>query len=157
MSAWHETARAMKAADPTRTNRSIADELGVSVSTVWNALHPEAVRERSRRGNARRAAVKRAWENEHDRHPCACGALMGAGAHRAGATRCERCERAARIAAKNERWAQIAALYLSGIPLRDIAVELNTTTNALSTHLACMRADGWDLPYRRAGWGRTAA
>lgn len=51
----------------------------------------------------------------------------------------------------DEREARIADLYLSGLPLAQIGESMGgiAASNVAST-LTRMRADGWDLPYRKA-------
>lgn len=132
----------------------IADRLSVAKGSVYRWLNPDVAKRYRDSDNAspKRRAAKRSWENAHDRGVCACGAIMAVGAGRRGFGRCWSCECAARRDARDARRDQIAALYREGGTLAIIAGELDSTTGSIGVELARMRADGWDLPYRRAGW-----
>jgi transposase len=124
----------------------VGPDLGVSKSTVYAWVYPERYSE----ARPARAAQKRQWENEHDRARCHCGALMGAGAHRQGIVQCQACHKKAERHAKTVRRDTIAQMWQEGMTLTAIAQRLGSTVNSIGTAITHMRAEGWDLPYRRA-------
>lgn len=121
-------------------------------SSAWKLLHPEQTRERYARDNAARGPAKRAWENAHDRGQCACGAPMQVGARRRGGKHCWACEVEIRAVGRAMRQERIAELWLTGLPVRDMATQLGATTAAVNVALAAMRRQSWDVPRRRKGW-----
>lgn len=160
MTEWRDDARALKAANPERSYASIARELGVTRADAWKALNPERHRTNEHRSNQRRRPAKRAWENEHDRGTCACGATLAAGARRKGIQRCIACECAGRRAQRLARAAVIERMWAEGRSLIEIAAALDTTHKSISVEIARLRREGLaDLPYRYAikNSGRAAA
>jgi hypothetical protein len=77
-------------------HREIADELGVSASSVARWLNPEAAK-----ANAKRANAKRSTDNI--RAVCGCGAPMGPGSRYRGTKRCRACYRASLRRAASRR------------------------------------------------------
>jgi biotin operon repressor len=98
----------------------------------------------------RRGEQKRRWDKEN-RQPCSdgCGKFVW---H--GATRCLDC----RIAADHEksiaRRREIQRRWSSGETRKEIATALGSTKNAIGTAISSMRQEGWDVPYRHAGYPR---
>ena len=125
---------------------AIARDLGVSRSVVYQWAWPE------RYGESLRREAKRAWEHAHDRGTCPCGAATTIGAKRQGVIHCAACEREMRKVGRAMREERIAALWLDGLSLKDIAIAIGSPGLQIGPFLAQMRAKGWDLPYRRAGW-----
>lgn len=64
------------------------------------------------------------------------------------ADRCQHCEDKTRRDRRQERRHEIADAWHMGLTLKEIAVRLDSTANALSVEMAGMRKDGWDLPKR---------
>lgn len=127
--------------------RQIAERLGYAGSSgVWVLLHPDEAKARGVRDNARRAAAKRAWENEHNRRACPCGALMGA-----RADVCRACHDEMVAVGRAMREEQIAELWSQGYKLREIAAALDSNKDSVRCAMAKMRRSGWDLP-RRYNW-----
>lgn len=62
---------------------------------------------------------------------------------------CEECSRAFIARAKRLRAEDIAALWREGRTLQEIANLLGTTKGAVGVAVVKLRAEGWDLPYRR--------
>lgn len=148
---WEELVRRLKAADPTRSNGSIARELGVTVSQVWRVLNPERYREIVAGSNARRTASKRAWANENDRGKCErCGATTCIGHSRRSAGRwCADCYVAIQRERQQVRFDRIATLWAEGKTLKQIAAALDSTPGSIGVSINTMRAAGMDVPHRR--------
>lgn len=111
---------------------------------------------------------KRRWEKAH-RLPCPnCGAPMAAGTMKAdgspaqrvkrnGRVRlCRECRRAEQRGGRSARRAEIQRLWDSGLMIREIAEELDTTSNTIGVEMARMRKDGWKLEYRYGSYRNTA-
>lgn len=132
----------------------IAPLLGyASYSSAWKLLHPEETARRDAAQNARRGPAKRAWEREHDRRPCPCGAPRGVGAHRERPDGlCGDCYDEVRAVGAAMRRERIAVMWNAGESAAAIAAALDTTTNVIGSDLTRMRRDGWDVPRRRKGW-----
>lgn len=107
----------------------------------------------------RENARKRAWEHAPEqRSTCEiCGVLLQAGSRTRGNHRCQPHERLYRRLRLAARRAVIEQMYRRGEPYTAIAARLGSTVNAVGVEMARMRNEGWDLPYRRPGWNRTAA
>lgn len=156
---WHDTARMMRAADPSLSAAEIADRLGKSHSCVWKALNPEKAREYNRRANVKRAEQKRAWDRmdaERNRATCTrCGGPMGKGSGRQKTNRPRTCQTCIAAAAR-ERDETLIRRWAEGAPVWKIAHELGTTANSLGTRINRIRTrDGGMelLPYRyREDW-----
>ena len=133
------------------TLQAIGERLGVSHATVWKWLNPERHREHVLKQEARpeRKAAKRAWENEHDRGECPCGATLGVGARRHGIKVCRDCFDEMRAVGTAMRRERIAEMWARGLKQREIAAEIGTTRPTISVEMSRMRAAGWDLPLRR--------
>lgn len=54
---------------------------------------------------------------------------------------------------RQESRPEIAAQYLRGEPIADIACALRTSPHAIKCELGRMREAGWDLPHRHRGYG----
>lgn len=117
-------------------------------------LHPERFAENDRKNNARRAPIKRAWENANDRPACACGAAMGVGAHRRARRVCAACRNDIYAVGRAMRRERIYELWHRCATLRDIAEALDSTAASMSSEITYMRQDGWDMPYRRTPKGK---
>jgi hypothetical protein len=148
MTAWRQTAFAVREQHPEFSHREIAELCGVSKSAVTKLFNPN-YSEWMRRSNAKRAAAKREWERQHDRPTCACGNKMTVGAHRKGIAGCWDCERTRRAAAKAERLDQIAHLWERGLSLTEIGERTGSTQNAIGTAISQARARGDErFPHR---------
>jgi transposase len=78
-------------------------------------------------------------------HPCPdCGSPCRG-------KRCKPCVRKERAALRTSKYAKLEALWAEGLPMSEIAEELDTTANALGGMLVRARAAGCDLPKRRGG------
>lgn len=97
----------------------------------------------------KRGEYKRKWDEEN-RGYCACGARC-----ERGRERCADCRRRDDREDRDFRRADIARLYLDGLPVREIARLLRSSYGGITVALAQMRADGWDLPHRNRGYDRT--
>lgn len=143
-------ARRLRAAGLTLAQ--IANRLGYAQpASAWALLHPDETRARRARDNARRAPARRAWENEHDRGVCACGATMAVGTRRRGFEVCRDCYEETMAVGTAMRCERIAELWSRGLTQREIAAELHSTPSSINTTMARMRRSGWDLP-RRYNW-----
>jgi hypothetical protein len=99
----------------------------------------------------KRAEQKRRWDREKNRGECAiCGAVTWQ-----RKTRCGRHDVQHDRAWLRKR--EIIRRYEAGEPLRDIAVAIGTTRDALSTDLDRIRKSGYPLPYRNKGYGKRVA
>lgn len=142
-------AEAQRLRDEGLTYREIADRLGYNhAESVRRLLHPDMARELARRDNAKRSGAKRAWEREHDRGTCPCGAVMCVGAARKGYVLCRDCHDEVVAVGQAMRDERIAELWAQGRTLREIASELDSTPSSIGVALCRMRTNGWDLPYR---------
>lgn len=141
-----ERAIAMRAEG--HTYPAIAEELGVSRSTVRRWCDPSAAEDdRAQSANWKRrnrhhvAAYDQAYE--HPESACrACGAT-GHDKRRSGL--CQRCL-SERTGARRRA---IADMWNAGATGAEIAHLLNTTPGAIAHAIHKMRRAGWDLPYRR--------
>lgn len=146
---WHEAARAMKAANPGRSNASIARELGVTTTRVWRVLNPEKYRESMRATNARRGPAKRAWEREMRAVCTACGGACGQGTGRADGTSrlvggvCASCRTAAHVERVLEMW---RLRRDEGLLNTEIAARLEIPVASVATDMCRLRALGYDVP-----------
>lgn len=119
--AW--AAEAKRLHDNGWTYRRLAERFETSHRQIRKVLSPRFA-EGERAINHRRAAAKRAWENEHDRSPCEmCGEPMGVGARRKGYVICQACH--SRIAA--DRRAVMVQMRRDGLTNVEIAERLGTT------------------------------
>lgn len=132
------------------TLQQIADRLGYRHAESATRLlrDPSVQAEMTRRDNAKRNAAKRAWEREHDRAVCPCGAAMGVGAARKGATVCRECHVEQVALGRAMRCERIADMWAQGCTLREIAEALDSAVHSIGASMSRMRAAGWDLPYR---------
>lgn len=100
-------------------------------------------KEAIRRDNAKRAAAKRAWENEHDRGTCACGQPMAVGARRKGYVLCRSCRHAARRAERIARAQLISERWAAGLSLAELAREIGMSETSLGVEMLHIRRNGW--------------
>lgn len=145
-------------------HREIADELGVSSSTIERWLNPELAKANAKRANANYAQGKREWEDKNARGTCACGALMHVGSKYDGTKQCLACFRSLKpVTAGDERRAEVLrdrvelddAIFrawheglAAGESPKVIAFSLGITQSTLMTHVGLMRRAGRDLPFR---------
>ncbi len=153
MTTAEKRAEARRLRDEGLTLDQIATRMGYAHASGATRLlmHPETLRARNRRSNATRAAAKRAWENEHDRGKCACGAALTIGARRRGTATCRSCYVEIQTVGRAMRQERIAEMWAAGETLRSIADALGATAKSIGSEMARMRAAGWDLP-RRHNW-----
>jgi ribosomal protein S27E len=135
---------------------AIAAEIGVTYGAVYKALHPERAREYNRKTEARpeRKVAKRIWSREQ-RVVCSdCGREAGTYSKYKGVLRCQECENARRRRKRARRAHRIETWWAEGLTLREIAERLGTSKNAVGVTIHGLRAEGFDLPYRRPGYVR---
>lgn len=159
---WHEAARAMKAANPERSNASIARELGVTDSAMWRALNPDAYKASTKNTNARRGPAKRTWEKQMRATCSCCGGPCGPGTLRVdGTTRrlvgevCQACRTVRRVDLVVQMWDLRRNEALLNT---EIAARLDVSVYLVATELSRLRTLGYDVPaapYRnaKAGYG----
>ena len=156
---WHDQARELAAADPTRSYASIAREIGVTASAVRKVMDPEKAREYRRSDNAKRVEAKREWSDAH-RATCArCGGTCGAGTAKADGSRdarrkasplCSTCLADVRV----ERALTMMKLRRErGLSNAAIALRLNLSPLTVRQELSNLRALGFDVP-RESSRGR---
>lgn len=148
MKAWHEEARAMKAAEPHLSDREIAVRFGVTRSAVTKVLDPERTRRWNREMNAKRGPAKRAWDRQWARSE-------------AGRTRCQSplCDNLCGIgsARKDPRLRGYCQSCVGDIA--DIRRSVGEGVWAagwtvpefyevIGVQVGMCRLRGWDLPYR---------
>lgn len=124
--------------------RVVAADLGVGRSTVYRWAYPELYSE----SRPERRAQKRAWEREHDTGQCDCGRRLGIGSRHRGYKVCHACHAEMVAVGTAMRRERIFEMWAQGLKQREIAEALGTTRPTISTDMARMRRDGWDLPYR---------
>jgi hypothetical protein len=100
-----------------------------------------------------RAEQKRRWDSDNKR-PCPECGDRSIWRNR---DRCRVCWLDAKRARRDELRSRIAEMWTDGVSVRDIAERLDATVGAINVELTRMRADGWDVPPRRAGWKWSAA
>jgi transposase len=127
--------------------RQVAEEVGVSMSTVVRWLRPdyaERNREMSRRWKDSHREANRARDRDYmkrDKEPCACGKYKFAGTERCG--HCEQRHQAHR------RRLVIERLWADGLSLREIADRLGMTHGHVNVEIARMRElGGYVVPHR---------
>lgn len=126
--------------------REIGDVLGVSLK----AIHEWLLDAEDPAFRIRRNATKRAWDAEHDRRPCACGALRPPGVHRRSPNgHCATCAREILSVGRAMRCERIYEAWHEGLSLAAIAKRLDSTVNSIGVTIVHMRQEGWDMPYRR--------
>jgi hypothetical protein len=64
--------------------------------------------------------------------------------------RCRECQRAAWKRERHERFRRLEVLWAEGLPIADIAERFGTTANALGVEMHRARAEGFNLPLRKA-------
>jgi DNA-binding NarL/FixJ family response regulator len=114
------------------------------------AAHYAYHREWERAHQEQRKEYWRRWNDKH-RPVCACGALCGN-----NRTRCRECWHRDRREARQSRRERIAEMWADGMTVRQIAAALDSTTNSIGAEMVTMRQEGWDLPYRYAGYPRSS-
>lgn len=92
---------------------------------------------------------KRAWENENDRAPCAdCGELMGTRS-RNRSERCRTCHDRREAAARRARLEDVAEMYRSGMPCREMAEQMGwSRTSDVGVLVNAARKAGLLTEYR---------
>lgn len=158
-----DKAKAQAMRDQGMSLRQIGDRLGVT---------GERVRQLTRPSQPQPIAADCAWCGKplplsRDRRQRYCDRRCGAAAgnQRAREKKASPCPHCGQncvgkvcVRCKREQWAQeravrfdrLAALWSEGLSAEQIAVEFDTTTNALGGLICRARAAGWDLPLRRA-------
>lgn len=133
------------------TLQAIGDRFGATHTCVWRWLNPERSAEHVRKQNARpeRRAAKRAWEREHDRGECPCGATLAVGARRKGIEVCRDCHDEMQAVGTAMRRERIRDLWEAGATRKEIVQALASTSPSIQTEMARMRREGWELPLRR--------
>jgi hypothetical protein len=173
---WHAEARRLYA--ELGNYSEVGRRLGQSAAAVWSALNVERSRETKRRFVARNPGytteqkrryrqdpqraerdrvLSRRWKTENRERnrardvarldakatgTCACGNRIYD-----GGGECGRCAVTTSHRARCER---IAALWHDGATIAAIADDIGSTPGSVGVDIHRMRADGWDLPYRRA-------
>lgn len=139
--------RAERAAEVARlaaeglTGRQIAARMGISRSYAYDLLtDPEGGAVRARKG--RQGGVCEV---------CGAATSYGTGGparrcHRHGSPRSAELQRERAL----PRYRRIVDLYRAGVPVSGIADNVGMTPASVSSALHRMRAEGWDVPYRRA-------
>jgi transposase len=129
----------------------IARRLDVTASCVFKWLNPDRQREYRRRHDRgpKRDQQKRAWNEAHRAVCVECGELTGIGAYRS--ERCSECQRAKQRRELERRRAVVREGYAKGIPLREIASQLDVSPQAVANLAHRMRRDGLDVAAQRLG------
>ena len=132
------------------SNAQAAREVGVSASAVWKWANPEKAAEMQREDNARRAQVKREWDQEPSNVTCsACEEPLTNRQATHGIRQHADCYAEVRAFQKQWRREEIFELWDRGLTSGQIAIKLGSTRTAINNEVMRMRREGWDLPYRR--------
>jgi len=132
------------AGDETLT--AIANDLGVSIQTIYRWTDPEYAenqRRLSREAKARRKSELAEYDREYylsHRKKCDCGRLMAR-----HSLVCEHCISGEKVAKRE----QMVALWNQGLNAPQIAERVGTTAKTVQCEIARMRREGIDVPYRR--------
>lgn len=142
-------ARELRAAGLTYVE--IGNRLGITRSCASKWCNPDRTREWNRSSNAGRNAYKRSIAKTSGAAPCEdCGAKMGEGSLWRRNRRCRSCETARQNELRDQRRAEIEALFNEGLTNKEIAEAIGSTANAVGSEISYMRrGGGYDLPYRR--------
>lgn len=91
----------------------------------------------------RRADQKRRWDRENG-GTCACGARR-----KWNARQCKSCRNRDKREGRERRRRAIAEMWERGASCRQIAAAMDSTPGSINVEVQRMRADGWDLAFRR--------
>jgi IS30 family transposase len=132
---WHDEAKRLRAEG--LVWREISERLGRPLSTVQAAVTEES---------AERRAYKRAWDRAH---PGTCGRCGGPSGPRHLQRLCRPCWLAQEQERVHPRAERIVAWWAEGLTLAEIGERLGWSKNHANVEVVCLRAKGYDLPYRR--------
>lgn len=104
------------------TYREIGERLDVTSHCAWEWLHPDRVREKNRRQNAKpqRKRAKRAWEAGQCTR---CGGRVAAAKRKEATGLCDACAKADKTQAARERTERFIERRREGLLNTDIAAE----------------------------------
>lgn len=96
---------------------------------------------------------RRAFCEEKNRVPCIdCGTRLSAGSGWKKRQRCVECYVAHCARARRKKNARLVELWNAGHPLKEMARILGTTPGTVSVQMARAKKEGYEFPFRRAGW-----
>lgn len=133
--------------------REIGARMGETKDQAWKRCNRESANAHTRaykeRTRGERRAYDRRYGDEHRAECPHCGHVYGSGsgtkggaAKRIDFTRCPGC--------RNERRDWIVCMWDGGAAAAEMAEALGWSKGHLTVEMVAMRADGYDLPYRRA-------